>query len=101
VGLDRVAREGGEDIRSTSVWSTKPIPPIAAPPTAIAKNVSGRILRACLMNVWPSDFEYGCGNRSRRLIQMRRLFACSTSDGTSSACHERTSQRASFRCTIR
>src|SRR5258706_2515205 len=64
----------------------------------MAKNVSGRILRALRMNVWPSDFKYGCGKRSRRLVQIFRLLACSTSDATSSACHERTSQRESLRC---
>src|ERR1700736_3205609 len=66
------------------------MPPMAAPSSEIAKLLSGCIFRDARMNASPSDFVYGCGKRSRRLIQIFRLLACATSEATSSARQDRT-----------
>ena len=71
---------------------TKPMLPTASPFTAIANVVSGSRARMTRMNSRASCFVYGCGNASRRFIQILRLFAYATSDSTSDACQERTSQ---------
>src|SRR5260221_894426 len=74
------------------------MPPTAEPATAIAKKVSGVMRRALRMNVRPARAVYGCGNRSRRLSQILRLFACTTSDWRSPVCQERISHERNVRC---
>src|SRR5262245_38798193 len=66
------------------------MPPTASPPTSIAKNVSGERPSAARTNVRPSRFVYGCGNASRRLIQILRLSAYPASASTSDVFHDRT-----------
>src|SRR5206468_9784814 len=63
------------------------------------KSVVGCALVARWRNCFASSTVYGCGNKSRRPSQIRRLFACLASDSTSSSRHGRTVQRSSKSCT--
>src|SRR5207249_7259473 len=63
------------------------------------KSVVGCALVARWRNCFASTTVYGCGNKSRRPSQIRRLFACLASDGASSSRHGRTVQRSSKSCT--
>src|SRR5829696_4018088 len=75
-----------------SCCGMKPTPPTALPSTSMANDRSGLLARVRRMNDTPSLTVYGCGNRSRRFIQIFRLSALRTRDGTSSGSHERTTQ---------
>src|SRR2546430_4508574 len=63
------------------------------------KSVVSCALVARWRNCFASSTVYGCGNKSRRPSQIRRLFACLPSDGASSSRHGRTLQRSSKSCT--
>src|SRR5262245_60600535 len=62
----------------------------------MANVVSGDRWRDARMKSRACCLVYGCGNASRRLIQMLRLFAWRAIDSTSDVSHERTSQV--FKC---
>src|SRR3990172_12653590 len=84
-------------MRSTSLGSTKPMPPATPPSPSTAKKVSGRRSIACARKTWASARVYGWGNASRRLIQTFQLLPCTVSAGASSRRQERTTQRESSR----
>src|SRR4051794_27152641 len=65
----------------------------------MANTVSVRCSAAHRRNVRASFLLYGCGKRSRRLIQMLRLFAWIASGSASERRHDRTSHRVRARCT--